>query len=180
MEWPGPTHRLTRTALDQLELSPATVKQLLVGLPCEVRLPEWLGPTLFSSEIGGGEVQRMSERFDVDAFREAYVVGTSRETQGAPGPYAAFCIRPGSDALWLVDLDGAPQPRFVNSNLDAFLRCLHGFVSVWPHVRGASDEKVAQIAQELRASIDRIDPAACTEDDSYWPTWIETELGPDA
>ena len=49
-----------------------------VGVPDELRLPSWVGPTLFTSEIRDGQLRRLEDAFPSQggAMATGYLLGT--------------------------------------------------------------------------------------------------------
>lgn len=149
------------------------MSDLVAQLPPEIRLAGYAGPTLFTSEVHGGELRPLAT-FDVSLRRHAQaaspVIGTIRETQGAPIAYAAFCVEPGTGYVVIVDLDPPHVVRFVNRSVEQLVATLRAVADGWP--RAADDETA------LRGELAAIDPAALADDDAFWPTCLET-LGAD-
>jgi hypothetical protein len=165
--------------LSEADLPAATKQRLERGLPTEVRLVGWVGPTLFTSELSAGGFARASDvRGDLagHAFEGAYVLGSVRETAGAPTAYALFVLQPGTGQLWLLDLEEPRSTRFVNTDVDAFFQSVDRFVEGWRGLGGASGEEHAERVAELRAALAAIDPPAFADDDRHWPTFFENAL----
>jgi hypothetical protein len=179
MDWPGGTHALRAEALNGIDL-PLSAKLLLeAGLPLEVRVPGWLGPTLFSSEIASDELLTASSfdpAFEEHAFAQALVIGSVREMQGPPSAYAAFCLRPTTGELWLVDVDDSRTARFVNRTLEQFLRSIPVFLKAWTRAQAVPQGDISDIARDLHDALQAIDTDAFANQDNYWPTWLETEF----
>jgi hypothetical protein len=142
----------------RLDLPLSTIETLrTVGVPRELRLAGWLGPTLFSSEISDG---RMSEE------REGYLLGSIRETSGAPQVYARFWLQ---RATGVVLWESPRGPTVANSDVGSFTRSLNYFATGWGD---PDDESLQRLIAELRGEIERIDPRALEDEDGFWPTWI--------
>lgn len=174
----GPTDALPPEALSGVDLPTATLALLTTGIPRELSLPGWLGPTLFSSELSGGQLTTVAARCGLladDPVSTAQVVGSVRETMGQPTTHAVFCLLP-TGALWLVDLHAPFHQRHVNADLGAFLRSAALLVTRWPSIAAADDACITATGDELRAALRAIDPTAFADDDRYWPTLIETIL----
>ena len=177
LKWPGGVDSMGPQALVAVDLPAAAKAVLRAGLPREVRLPGWTGPTVFSSEIGSGALARLASfapSLERHALSGALVIGAVRETQGEPHAYAAFCVRQTSGEVWIVDTYPPYAARFVNSGLDRLLRSLRLLVSAWPP-GGAKQPAANRNLQEELAQVDR---KAFARADNYWPTWLETEFAP--
>jgi hypothetical protein len=146
------------------------------GLPDDLRLPGWVGPTLFTSAIGEGLLREFSDYFPARArtLERVFVLGTICETMGAPigAPYAAFILTAPDGRVELVDLAGDGTRRIVNSSLEQFLDSLTLLMSRWTAVSG-SGAAAADAVVRLREEMVRLDPAAWEAADHYWPTWFE-------
>jgi hypothetical protein len=170
---------LSPDALAHAELPLAAKKQLQEGIPRDVRLPGWLGPTLFSSEIGSGQLSKAASfapAFEDHAFSKAFIIGSVREIQGPPSAYSVFCLQPRSGDLWLVDTGEPNMVRFVNSGLDEFLRSVRVFVDAWARAKSVPTADVPIVARHLHDELRGIDAHAFAIEDNYWPTWLETEF----
>jgi hypothetical protein len=177
LDWPGGVDRMEPMALETVDLPAATKVVLRAGLPREVRLPGWLGPTVFSSEIGSGSLEKLAgfaPALERHALSGALVVGSVRETQSEPHAYAAFCLRQPSGEVWIVDTGAPNAARFVNFGLDPFLRSLRLLVSAWP----AKGAKQFPANRNLQEELEQLDRKAFARADNYWPTWLETEFAP--
>jgi hypothetical protein len=125
------------------------------GVPAELRLEGWAGPTLFTSELAGGMLKR-------NAGGE-WVLGTIRETQGSSIALADFVIR-GAQVV-LVD---SHTERNVNRSVAAFIRSIEAFHSAF-----AALPVKTEAGPSLLAASKRIDPEAFDTPDGYWSTWVE-------
>jgi hypothetical protein len=168
------SHVLPVEALEGVDLPAETVRLLVTsGVPAELRLPEWLGPTLFHSEIGGG---RLLSSTDPDAAipRDApgYEIGTVREIQGFPTAYAAFVLRPRTGEVWLLDRDSPDGDRFVNRSLATFLASIEGFRVAWPRLVAEDDDRESFV-EGFRDLLVRLDPECLSAPEHYWPGWLE-------
>jgi hypothetical protein len=76
------TNQLTEEQAASLDL-PAGAKTALrtVGVPADLRLLGWQGPTLFTSEIQDRPLRELGD---------GYVIGSVRETVGDNEPYSFF------------------------------------------------------------------------------------------
>lgn len=152
-------------------------KDVLRRLPNEIPLKGWLGPTLFTSAVHDGELVTLATysaalREHVEA--ESLVIGTVRESQGSTRAYAAFCANHSSGCIVLVDLNAPFRVRFVNSGLKELVASLIVFVSAWPALIDAEDPAVGSVRDGLRAELAKIDAAALSDLDAFWPTSLET------
>ena len=154
------------------------------GVPAQATLDRWVGPTLFSSELGAGKLVPLGQRWPSQAghpLGSHWVIASIRDPRSAEAavPYAAFVLEPGSGRLRLVDLDEPGRERFVNSSLGAFLRALAAFVAWWesaarvsrsgPEPSGRWEQQVNALGEELAA----IDPDCLAFPENYWPLWCE-------
>lgn len=167
---------LSPQAVSDLRLPSETKNTLSTrGIPDEVRLPGWQGPTLFTPEIRSGRIRVLSECFTDPRSRapDSYVVGSIRETSpgGPHAPlYAYFVIAADEGAVLLVDVASPAVPvRFVNSMFADFLDSLELFLVAWAHVLRGDRSGVESVRSEMA----RVDPRAWESDDAYWPVWFE-------
>lgn len=177
-EWPGGVDVLGAEALADVDLPPATKKWLRSGVPREVLLPGWEGPTLFSSELGAGRfpaAEVFAEALARHGFGHALSIGTVRMNEEPPIAGAVFCLQPRTGELWLVDIGEPHMARFVNSGLDQFLQSVRMFLGAWG-VGSPEDDDFSDRAHALQRSLKDIDAEAFADEDSYWPTWLETEF----
>lgn len=180
MDWPGEVDSLDREALAGIDLPFSAKNQLIeAGLPREVRLPVPLAPTLFSSEIGSGQLSTAASFdpvFEQHAFSNALVIGSVREMQGASFAHAAFCLQPTTGELWLVSVDAPQLARFVNRTIQQFLQSIPVFLAAWRRAQALPEGDVSDIAGDLRDRLKAIDADAFANGESYWPVWLETEF----
>jgi hypothetical protein len=153
------------------------------GVPREVALDEWSGPTIFSSELSSGRLSLLAHRWPTLAsheHRNSIVLGRIRE-QDWDLEHAAYVLQPDVGTVIAVDLDGRLS-RFVNSDLGSFLRCLEAFVTWWDdlarkqqlHASPASeDEGGERDVQMLATRLKQIDPTSLADANAYWPAWID-------
>lgn len=160
-----------------LELPGATLDALIGdGVPRELALPDWEGPTLFSSELTSGRLISTTEPGALIERRgehEGYVLGAvrDRETKLA---YSAFVLRKGIGDVWLLDATRPEDDRFVNGSLDAFLASMHAFHTAFPHLVDTLDESERRrLVASFRALLTKLDPRALETPEHYWPGWIE-------
>jgi hypothetical protein len=142
------------------QLPLATIESLrTVGVPGELRLAGWLGPTLFSSEVSDG---RLAEE------KDGYLLGSVRETSGAPQVHARFWLQRGTGTvLW----ESPRGPTFANSDVGSFTWLLNYFAAEWG-AGDLGDESLQRLITGLRREIERLDPRALKDDDGFWPAWI--------
>ncbi len=170
-------HVLPDAAIEGLELPRAALDALTTsGLPQELRLRDWGGPTLFTSEIGGGRLVATSDpgalvtRAGPD---EGYVVGSVRETlDEEPTPYAVFALRRGTGEVWLLDVGDPANDRFVNTNLTTFLASLDAFHAAFARLVDDAPDR-GRIVDSFRALLATMDARALAHEDHYWPGWLE-------
>lgn len=181
----GDAQRLSQDWLATIRLPPS-VRDALGGIevPRDLRLPNWAGPTLFTSELRDGRLPILGEDAAFDAADErlegGLVLGTTRETQSFredPEPYAAFYLRPGFGDVWLTDLPG--PVRFVNTGVKTFIESLRCIWTGWKRMMASRDpeHEFAQLEQDLR----KVDPqafAATRDAAPCWSEWIEGMAGP--
>lgn len=152
-------HRLAPDALKDVELPADALRRLQdPGVPAELRLAEFPGPTLFSSELGAGHLT---------AAGEGYVIGSIREGETS---FAFYTLRRGDGAVRLVDLTGTAPDRPVNASLEFFLASLRRFHEDWPRL---STAETPELRDAFRAELLRIDPDCLGEPEAYWNTWLE-------
>jgi hypothetical protein len=169
------THTLPRDALVGVDLPAETLDLLVRGVPAEVRLPDWAGPTLFSSEIGGGRLLS-TDHADAAVPRTpsaGYEIGTVRETQGFPTAYGAFVLRPGTGEVWLVDKERPADDRLVNTSLAAFMTAIEAFRVAWPRLVDDDLDYREDFVAAFRALLERLDAASLADPEHYWPGWLE-------
>jgi hypothetical protein len=113
-------------------------------------------------------------------FSGAPVIGTIRDTEGAPTRFSAFCLDLKSGEVWLVDLGDLRSFHFVASTVGKFIRQLRLFHDRWQvivdtdrdHGEQAGLAEVERFSRDLK----RIDARAFwtpPRSRSYWAEWIE-------
>ena len=134
-------------------------------------------------ELSGGSTGVVAQRWPALATHEhahSMVLGLIRE-RDSDLEHAAFVLEPGRGSVFLVDVDGH-MSRFVNSDLERFLRCLEAFVSWWDEsVRapqrdggtGSEDEDRERGLRLLATTLEQIDSRCLADADAYWPAWID-------
>lgn len=170
------THVLSAAAIEGVDL-PADVRETLTtrGVPDELRLPDWNGPTLFTSELGAGRLVSTAEPGALVARAgpdEAYVVGSVRETLDEPTVYAVFALRRGTGEVWLLDANDPDGDRFVSSGLGPFLRSLEAFRAAFDRMVADSPDR-ERIVASFQALLEKLDPRALDDQENYWPGWLE-------
>lgn len=156
------------------DLGAASVRPLTMrGVPREVQLPGWTGPTFFSSELGHGRLQPL----DVFAPSSAegcnvrgWVLGSVREplSFGADDASAVFVMERGTGRVLLVDLDQGQRPTFVDSSAGLFLDAIDVFLQWWQ----AGPSREAEL-RRIREDLLRLDPPAMASPVHYWPQWLD-------
>jgi hypothetical protein len=146
------------------------------GVPRELRLPDWAGPTLFTSEIGGGRLVSTTEAGALvsrTGKNEGYLIGSVRDTTGeVSAPYSVFCLRREVGDVVLLDIRDASHDCFVNSNLHAFLASMDALRTSWNHLMADSPEREAFVAS-FRKLLTALDARALDDEANYWPGWLE-------
>ncbi|MEQ1501117.1 MAG: SUKH-4 family immunity protein [Myxococcota bacterium] len=130
------------------------------GLPADLRLAGWAGPTLFTSAMATGSLPQVEG---------GWVLGTIRETQGADAEYAQFVARaPQGDVVLIEAPDGAVQRA--GSTVPTFVRAIEAFHQGFAGLpQPPSPNDVLQLLDQVR----RIDPAVVDDPDSYWTRWVD-------
>lgn len=151
-------HRLAEVDADLLERLPEAHDLLMTrGVPAEVRLPGWVGPSLFTPALGAGRIDRLDGRF---------VLGHVREVDDPGEPHATFVLDAETGEVQLID---AEAERFVNGSLGQFLDSIDAFVAAWPNAD----------AVQLQAALAEIDGQACRDGSTYWSCWVAELVGVD-
>lgn len=169
------THTLPPDALAGVDLPADTLDLLARGVPAEVRLPDWAGPTLFTSEIGGGRLLS-TDHADAAVPRSpsaGWEIGTVRETQGFPAIYGAFVLRPGTGEVWLLDKERPADDRLVNTSLGSFLTAIGAFRTAWPRLVDDDLDDREDFVAAFRTLLERLDPESVADPENYWPGWLE-------
>ncbi|MGA5700705.1 SUKH-4 family immunity protein [Peterkaempfera bronchialis] len=87
-----------------------------------------------------------------------------------------LCVQYGTAAVVAVDLDGGPeqtQPRFVNSGVPEFVRCLALLGRMWRLRYGLTPEQAGRWTTDFQAQLAAIDPAALHSPDTWWAVLLE-------
>jgi hypothetical protein len=153
------TARINEVEFESLDL-PIPTKNLLrsEGIPVDLRLRGWAGPTLFTAEIREGRVGvRGSD----------YVIGSVRETLDAHDAYSFFCLRRGSGDLYLALTNQPKSDRFVNSSLQSFMTSLRFFAQAWEDTRDFHATNIDNLIAGLRDLLHRVDPPALSNPNNY-------------
>lgn len=169
-------HILPEPALANVVLPPLTLYALRrEGVPALLRLPQWPGPTLFSSELGE---KRIVSTAEPDALvsrlgdHEGYIIGSVRDTMGEPKLHSVFVLRREVGDVFLLDVADASQDRFVNSSLETFVSAMEAFFMGFPHMTG--DPVVAKkTLATFRSLLEQLDAPALADPEHYWPGWLE-------
>lgn len=156
----GDSHRHHLGSSEPEGLDTETISFLRTqGVPAELRLEGWAGPTLFTSELADGMLKR-------NAAGE-WVLGTIRETQGSSIALADFVIR----GAQVVLVDGHTERR-VNRSVAAFVSSIEAFHSAFAALPVGTEAGVS-----ILAASERIDPEAFKTPDGYWSLWVEEFSG---
>ena len=163
-------HRLREKIPD---LGAAARTLAMRGVPREVRIAGWTGPTFFTSELGDGRMRTL-EQFagpGLDAGGVVgWVLGSMRDPfSWAEEPAAAvFVVEAGSGRVLLVDLEQGQRPTFVSSSAGLFLDAMDVFLQWW-----GGEEPVEERLKRIRTDLARIDPPAMTSPNHHWPQWLD-------
>ncbi|WP_242343994.1 SUKH-4 family immunity protein [Anaeromyxobacter terrae] len=164
-------HRLREKYPD---LGAAARTLALRGVPREVRIPGWTGPTFFTSELADGRLRTL-EQFAGGAAEGAgvvagWVLGSMRDPMswGDEPAAAVFVLERGSGRVLLVDLEQGQRPVFVSSSAGLFLDAIDVFLQWW-----GDEESVAQRLKRIRTDLARIDPPSMASPSNHWPQWLD-------
>jgi SUKH-4 immunity protein len=155
------------------DLPASAVRPLSVrGVPHEVNLPGWTGPTFFTSELRDGCLRT------VDAFApglaescgvSGWVLGSMRDRSAWAGDeVGAFVVQERTGHVLLLDLEQGERPRFVNSSAALFLDAIDVFLQWW-RSEGQPELELRRIRDDLK----RIDPPAMASPRHHWPVWLD-------
>ncbi len=155
------------------DLPASAVRPLSVrGVPHEIDLPGWTGPTFFTSELRDGNLRT------VDAFApglgessgvSGWVLGSMRDRSAwSSDEVGAFVVERGTGHVLLLDLEQGERPRFVNSSAALFLDAMDVFLQWW-RSEGQAAPELRRIGDDLK----RIDPHAMASPGHHWPVWLE-------
>jgi SUKH-4 immunity protein len=161
----GNCHRHYLGASEPEGLDTETISFLRTeGIPAELRLRSWagprVGPTLFTSELAGGMLNRN--------VAGEWVLGTIRETQGSAIALAEFVIR----GAQVVLVDNHTEWR-VNRSVATFVSSMEAFHSAFAALPVGTEAGISVLAASRR-----IDLEAFNAPDGYWSMWVE-EFGGD-
>lgn len=174
---PHEEHVLPAAALSGIDLPEATRTALSTsGVPRELRLPDWPGPVLFRSELGGGRLVSSSEEGALvrrTGMNQGYIFGSVRDAGTTGKIYSVFCLRRGVGDVVLLDVAKAEDDRFVNSSLAAFLTSMNAFATGWAHFATDGTEQGDAVLASFRALLTKLDPRALANAEHYWPGWFE-------
>ncbi len=88
-----------------------------------------------------------------------------------------ICIND-KDELVFVDMENEYPIRFINKNLESFLKFVVIFLSQENEINEADDDEIIQIMQKIRTEFDMIDIQALSSEENWWPIILEQiELG---
>ncbi len=172
-----PHHVLPAAAIEGLDLPKATLEALTTsGVPPELCLPDWGGPTLFTSEIGEGRLVPTSDPGALVSRlgdEEGYILGSVRETVDyVPAPYAVFVLRKGSGEVYLLDVSDPASDRFVNTSIGTFMASLLAFRTAFARLVDDSPDR-AKVVASFRKLLAKLDEPALDDEDHYWSGWLE-------
>jgi hypothetical protein len=131
------------------------------GVPPELQLEGWAGPTLFTSGLADGMLKRNTAG--------EWVLGSIRETQGSSigASLADFVIR----GAQVVLVDGQTE-RHVNRSVAMFISSIEAFHSAFAALPVGTEAGPSVLSAALR-----IDPEAFNTPDGYWSLWVEEFSG---
>jgi hypothetical protein len=162
------------------ELGPAARTLAMRGVPREVRIPGWTGPTFFTSELADGRLRTLEQVAGPAADTAGvvgWVLGSMRDPLSwSDAPAAAvFVVERESGRVLLVDLEQGERPTFVSSSVGLFLDAVDVFLQWW-----GGEEPVEGRLKRIRTDLARMDPPAMASPQHHWPRWLDDllELGP--
>ncbi|MFY1678378.1 SUKH-4 family immunity protein [Streptomyces sp. WMMC905] len=90
----------------------------------------------------------------------------------------AVCVQYGTAAIVAVPVESAPAgvpapPRFVNTGIVEFARCLALLGGMWPLRRGLNQEQAGRWTVDFQARLASLDPAALGSPESWWSVLLE-------
>lgn len=165
------------SATDNLEL-PDTVRKTLrtSGLPRELRLPSWPGPTLFSAVTDGTKLVGTWEDgapLARTGDHEGYVIGEVHDISGSPPVvHSMFVLRRNSGEVWLLDAKNPEDDRFVNSTIEAFLASMNAFVATFPSMIAGPAPGQTALVESFAGLLTKLDARAIERPEHYWPGWV--------
>ncbi len=170
-------HRLHLEERRALDLPGATLDTLIGdGVPRELSLPDWDGPTLFSSELADGRLVSTASPGALVERRgdhEGYILGAVRDRESR-AVYSVFVLRKGIGDVWLLDATRPEDDRFVNGSLDAFLASMHAFHAGFAHLVETLDEaERRRLVTSFRMLLTKLDARALEDPEHYWPGWLD-------
>ncbi|MFC7180236.1 SUKH-4 family immunity protein, partial [Kitasatospora paranensis] len=85
-----------------------------------------------------------------------------------------LCVQYGTAAVVAVDLEGTGEPpRFVNSGVPEFVRCLAVLGRMWRLRYGLTPEQAGRWTTDLQAQLLAADPAALHTPEGWWAVLLE-------
>ncbi|MFF0388902.1 SUKH-4 family immunity protein [Kitasatospora sp. NPDC004615] len=85
-----------------------------------------------------------------------------------------LCVQYGTAAVVAVDIENpAEPPRFVNSGVPEFVRCLTVLARMWHLRHGLTPEQAGRWTTDLQAQLLAADPAAVHTPESWWAVLVE-------
>ncbi|MFF4651253.1 SUKH-4 family immunity protein [Streptomyces sp. NPDC001380] len=87
-----------------------------------------------------------------------------------------LCVQYGTAAVVAVDLEGGPEqnrPRFVNSGVPEFVRCMALLGRMWRLRYGLTPEQAGRWTTDFQAQLAAVDPAALQSPDTWWAVVLE-------
>ncbi|OIV38858.1 hypothetical protein BIV57_03735 [Mangrovactinospora gilvigrisea] len=87
-----------------------------------------------------------------------------------------LCVEYGTAHIVAVDMQGGPEqdaPRFVNSGIVEFARCLAILGEMWPLRLGLNPYEAGRWTTDLQARLVAADPQAMSAPDTWWAVLVE-------
>ncbi|MFJ8437535.1 SUKH-4 family immunity protein [Kitasatospora griseola] len=85
-----------------------------------------------------------------------------------------LCVQYGTAAVVAVDIENpAEPPRFVNTGVPEFVRCLTVLARMWHLRHGLTPEQAGRWTTDLQAQLLAADPAAVHTPESWWAVLVE-------
>ncbi|MFD8600466.1 SUKH-4 family immunity protein, partial [Kitasatospora sp. NPDC059646] len=85
-----------------------------------------------------------------------------------------LCVQYGTAAVVAVDIENpAEPPRFVNTGVPEFVRCLAVLARMWHLRHGLTPEQAGRWTTDFQAQLMAVDPAAVHTPESWWSVLVE-------
>jgi hypothetical protein len=156
------------------------------GVPPEVQstltwagLPRDFGPFFWAQAQPGRPIPTLAELAAERGLQAGPDAGTYLVVGNDYG--RQLCVQYGTNAIVAVDLgtQGQPagpegaQPRFVNSGLPQFVRCLAVLGRLWRFRYGLTQEQAGRWTTDFQNEVNAIDPAALASPENWWAVVLE-------